>query len=682
MSNYHPRYRFGVAVAPEDPLPGAALIRALRTDPELLPLYPAISAEWIGAALLGEAEAAEPAGTPRSEAGHWCEEADLLIIPVVTPGVLAAYQAALQAGIPVVAMRGSGAEPLLGMGCVWLAAEADLTTIRAAGLRLLEDGGEREAQLRRGYAEARRQSRRPAPGALPSGAEVSGSAPIQACRMPVVPAEPVTGTPELDLTSIRSRSGVTAIIPTRGGPRVHRCVRELRRAAGDLPLQIVLVVSGGLSGSLPPGDELVRAEPPFVWSRANNVGLGQATQPLVLFLNDDCYFRGAGDLQRLARRLDQCGHLTAVAPRGTGFPHHWAQSQARPGGVLQETRFALCGACFLVRREAFAAVGPFDEGFAGYGCDELDWFYRARGEGYSWAVEANVSVEHEGHASFGRSRKEQELPASRARFREKHGIEDLDGSAWDPPRCDLSWVIASRNNAGHLGRSLGSIAAQRHLYPADQEVVLALDGCTDRSAEVALQFNAALPEPLRLRVVSFAEPAGTAGLAKDRAVRLARGEIHLPLDDDDLTLPGRASLLEVLAGDTDVAVGDFWQVGMDGSVALKQVPDVSFAGLCAPGSLNWGLWATAIRRDAWRRYGMHGAGAATNDDLMLWLRWLRDGARFRHLPAETHMYLLRHGSTVFQYDTFVLGEQIRAAYRAGCGEASQGLRGVEADGNV
>ena len=61
-------------------------------------------------------------------------------------------------------------------------------------------------------------------------------------------------------------------------------------------------------------------------------------------------------------------------------------------------------------------------------------------------------------------------------------------------------MIASRNNAGHLARCLGSIAAQRHRYPPGEEgmeVVLALDGCTDASAEVALSFNASLPEPLQ-----------------------------------------------------------------------------------------------------------------------------------------------------------------------------------------
>jgi hypothetical protein len=36
----------------------------------------------------------------------------------------------------------------------------------------------------------------------------------------------------------------------------------------------------------------------------------------------------------------------------------------------------------FLRREAFWAVGAFDERFSGYGCDELDWFYRARAQGY------------------------------------------------------------------------------------------------------------------------------------------------------------------------------------------------------------------------------------------------------------------------------------------------------------
>jgi GT2 family glycosyltransferase len=420
---------------------------------------------------------------------------------------------------------------------------------------------------------------------------------------------------------------------------------------------------------------VVRVDPPFCWARANNQALRLAQHPWVLLLHDDCYFTRPGDLERLLRRLEICGHLVAVAPAGIGFPERGQQSNLRRGEGLRSTRFALSGACLLLRTEAFVATGPFDEGYVDYGCHDLDWFYRARAQGYRWAIDADVRVEHEVAATYG-DRDETVLCRSNARFREQHGTQPLDGLHWERPRLRLSWVIASRNGAGHLARCLGSIEASRSLFPEDMEVLLVLDGSTDSSAEVALAFNASLPVPLPLRLVRFPEPAGSAAKAKNRALRLARGEIQLPMDDDDAALPARAQLIPALESGSDVAVGDFWIVEQNGEVAVRQVAPITFERLSQPYAQNWGPWSTAVRAEIWEQYGLFREDLPCDEDLDLWLRWLRDGVRFKHVPEPVHLYLIRPNSVVSRHNSVEIGERIRAAYRDGQGALRMGLQGL------
>jgi hypothetical protein len=86
----------------------------------------------------------------------------------------------------------------------------------------------------------------------------------------------------------------------------------------------------------------------------------------------------------------------------------------------------LSGACMLVRREVFARVGPFDEGFFLY-FEELDFSRRAHALGItSWYVPASRVVHLVGRSTgvTVRDRRPPRLPAywfaSRARYFGKH----------------------------------------------------------------------------------------------------------------------------------------------------------------------------------------------------------------------------------------------------------------------
>jgi hypothetical protein len=304
-----------VAIDPENALAGAEAVRDLRRRlPGIEVCVPAGAEDAVTAAALGEPR--PPARSPVERwpwlrEGGWLADSDLLVVPAAAPCLMPALQSAWTREIPVLAVRSAAGGVLPDLGVVWVDPDEGMAGLAAAVERLLGDAAEWETAVRRGRAQARRLAAR--------GVEERAD-PLLGC--------PAGATARPCPESSEERSGwgsppsrrVSVIIPTRGGPRAHHCLRAVRRAAGDLELQVFLVVTGGLDGSLPPCDEVVRCEPPFSWSKANNAAMRLAHHPLVLLLNDDCYFRRPGDLARLADRLEGCGHLIAVAPGAPASP--------------------------------------------------------------------------------------------------------------------------------------------------------------------------------------------------------------------------------------------------------------------------------------------------------------------------------------------------------------------------
>ncbi|HET8653216.1 MAG TPA: glycosyltransferase family 2 protein [Gaiellaceae bacterium] len=224
---------------------------------------------------------------------------------------------------------------------------------------------------------------------------------------------------------------VSAVVVTYNGlPHVERALESV---AG---LETVVVDHGSTDGTV----ELVRDRFPDVrlvrqenrglaagWNR----GIRETGAPYVLVLNSDAWAVGdAAD--RLARFAEGIPRAAWVAPRllnpdGTlqpsvrGFPTPWRlateylflRKLAPRSRVLnafygagfrhdevREVEFAKAAA-FLLRREAFDEVGPFDEAFFLFS-EETDWSYRARAAGWRTLFYPEAEVVHVGGASWRR----------------------------------------------------------------------------------------------------------------------------------------------------------------------------------------------------------------------------------------------------------------------------------------
>ena len=208
--------------------------------------------------------------------------------------------------------------------------------------------------------------------------------------------------------SLRSVAGLETVVVDHGS--TDGTVALVRERFPEV--RVVEQVNGGLA---------------FGWNR----GIRETTAPYVLVLNSDAWVV-ADAAARLARFADGIPKAGWVAPRllnpdGSlqpsvrGFPTTWRLAteylflrklaprsrllNAFYGAGFQhdeirEVEFAKAAA-FLIRREAFDEVGPFDESFFLFS-EETDWSYRARKAGWRTLFFPEAQAVHVGGASWRR----------------------------------------------------------------------------------------------------------------------------------------------------------------------------------------------------------------------------------------------------------------------------------------
>jgi len=214
---------------------------------------------------------------------------------------------------------------------------------------------------------------------------------------------------------------LSVVIPTHDTRELTlRCVASL--AAAGMPdlqvdLQVVVVDDGGTDGTAEaletagPHLEILRLSPAAGFTRAANQGLARARGDVLLLLNSDTEVEAGafGPLLAAFARNPRLGAAGAVLHYPDGSPQ-WSGGRApgllwlfalasglpallarlprwrrvKPVGALPGAVDWVTGAALALRRSAWEAVGPMDEGFRFYAQD-LDLCLRLREAG--WAVE-------------------------------------------------------------------------------------------------------------------------------------------------------------------------------------------------------------------------------------------------------------------------------------------------------
>jgi len=195
--------------------------------------------------------------------------------------------------------------------------------------------------------------------------------------------------------------------------------------------------------------ELIRAPRNGGFSYGCNLGSAGATAPYLLFLNPDARLDAAALDALVAvlrddpgaglaspRILDDDGSLSYSLRRfprlrstyaqalflHRAWPHAaWTDELIRDPAAYESATTAewVSGACMLVRRSAYEAIGGFDERFFLY-CEDTDLCLRLSNAGQAVRFEPRAEVHHVGGASSGAGETQAIAARSRIAYARKH----------------------------------------------------------------------------------------------------------------------------------------------------------------------------------------------------------------------------------------------------------------------
>ncbi len=246
---------------------------------------------------------------------------------------------------------------------------------------------------------------------------------------------------------------------------VHDALEELRLCLSSLlaksgrRLRLILVDDGSGEATARfvqafadrhPAVTLIHREPPHGYTLAANRGLEASSGDYVVLLNSDTVLC-AGWLDRVLDHGEAHPEVGILGPLSNAATHQ-SVPHARDGGAwavnalpdwltVDGMGFLLAhgaphsdirlpflnGFCYIIKRAAIDAIGPFDEErFATGYCEENDYSHRARLAGFELAVLDDVYVYHAKSRSFGADGRAELARRNYESFLEKHGREEIE----------------------------------------------------------------------------------------------------------------------------------------------------------------------------------------------------------------------------------------------------------------
>lgn len=227
---------------------------------------------------------------------------------------------------------------------------------------------------------------------------------------------------------------VSIIVPVHNQwPYTWKCLLALAGGTADVSHEIIVVDNGSTDETAAALAQLAteaanvrvhRNDSNQGYAAACNQGAALARGSLLLFLNNDTEVK-PGWARALVAALDAEPQVTVVAPRlvfpdGTiqhagfivayGFPYPVSlipREYGKPASAAAQRVVlrAVSGACLLVRADAFAAAGRFDEGFVS-GYEDVDLCFRLVAAGGQIVYTPDAEVVHHEAVSGGRFKHE------------------------------------------------------------------------------------------------------------------------------------------------------------------------------------------------------------------------------------------------------------------------------------
>ena len=202
----------------------------------------------------------------------------------------------------------------------------------------------------------------------------------------------------------------------------------------------------------------------------------------------------------------------------------------------------------------------------------------------------------------------------------------------------VSVIVPARDAERTLGPQLEALAGQR--YGGEWEVVVADNGSVDRTREVAARWEHVLPD---LRVLDASERRG-ASHARNRGGEVARGEVLLFCDADDVVAPGWVAAMADASVTADLMGGRIDYLALNDAEVVSWRDAADRTELPRPsGFLPYAVSANCgVRADVFRDLGgfreefFHGG-----DDVEFFWRGQLAGHELRYVPDAVVRYRYR-----------------------------------------
>jgi len=245
-------------------------------------------------------------------------------------------------------------------------------------------------------------------------------------------APPARGTPVRRARDAAFIPSVTALVPTRArAMHAVACLRRVRAGTAYPRLRIEMLLSAPEQaaprvlrrlGAVPDVHIRQFPSPDFNYAAINNQAAAAAESDLLLLLNDDVAPIAPGWLDAMVAHMQdpRVGIVGARLLYGNGMVQHEGvimgladlcehagrlRAGTDPGahGIGRLTRLvsAVTGACLLIRRSLYRALGGMDEGFA-IALNDVDLCLRARQAGWRIVYCAEAELFHYESLSLGR----------------------------------------------------------------------------------------------------------------------------------------------------------------------------------------------------------------------------------------------------------------------------------------
>jgi GT2 family glycosyltransferase len=166
--------------------------------------------------------------------------------------------------------------------------------------------------------------------------------------------------------------------------------------ATHIKMPPVVVVRDENNANYGDGINVVDGVKPFIYARNSNIGIRYFGNLDIFLCNDDLtcvednFFH---KLYKSAYRHPQCGIMSPLIKGGVGKDvqsyHH---SRILPKEVVDAE--VLCFPCVLIKRQVINKIGFLDEGFVGYGYDDVDYSIRTRRAGFDLLVDRFFCIVH------------------------------------------------------------------------------------------------------------------------------------------------------------------------------------------------------------------------------------------------------------------------------------------------